>query len=295
MPFEWRLLSKLPAYASGSSSEFNDAFTQTNSLCEIRFHIKRAISGPVFEYYRLSNYYQNQRLYVKSVDWEQLRGEALPAASLTDCAPLIGPSDNASLVYYPCGLIANSMFNDTIGGLVADDTSNTIYQFPPKDISWSSDRNRYGPSKYSVDQVRPPPFWASNRRLVNPDGKYKTIPDLQNDERFQNWMRVAGLPTFRKTYGRHNSKIPLGNYKLLIASTYEVQSYGARKAVVISNTSWVGGKNPFLGYAYIVTGSVFLLFAIGFLIRHLVAPRRLGDPNYLSWNLDDPSTTPTSQ
>lgn len=61
-------------------------------------------------------------------------------------------------------------------------------------------------------------------------------------------------------------------------------SYGATKSLVISNTSWMGGRNYFLGYAYIIAGTLFLACAIAFLIRHLLAPRKLGDLRYLSWN-----------
>jgi len=68
---------------------------------------------------------------------------------------------------------------------------------------------------------------------------------------------------------------------------FEVNSYGASKMVVIANTSWLGGRNSFLGYAYIATGAIFLILAIGFLVFHLMSPRRLGDTRYLSWNHND--------
>jgi hypothetical protein len=299
VPFQWRRLNKLPTYATRSSPDFDPNFTDSSSLCELRFAVDKEIFGPVFEYYRLSNYYQNQRLYVKSVDWAQLKGEAKTQSQLSDCAPLVGPNgDSPSLVYYPCGLIANSMFNDTIGGLVKVENNGEsvtqVYVFPPKDIAWPYDQNKYGPSKYTLDQVRPPPFWVNNKRLVKPDGTYKQLPNLHDDERLQNWMKVAGLPVFRKTYGRSNMNIPSGIYTVLISSTYEVESYGAKKSLVISNTSWIGGKNSFLGYAYVVTGSVFLLLAIAFLIRHLIAPRRLGDTTLLSWNQEHSNTSGVS-
>lgn len=246
----------------------------------------KEIDGPVFQYYRLQNYYQNQRLYVKSVEWAQLRGDKLSRSELSDCAPVVAPDEtNEYPVYYPCGLIANSMFTDIFGPLIAENDA-AVYSFPPRDITWSSDSNKYGATKYKLEDIRPPPSWLTNRRLVNEQGEYRAVPKLEEDERFQNWMKVAGLPTFRKTYGKHDESIPPGVYTVLISSTYEVQSYGARKALIISNTSWVGGKNPFLGWAYIVAGGVFLFLALAFLARHLMAPRRLGDVSYLSWNQD---------
>jgi len=238
-PFEWRRLSTFPKSAS---SEFNPEWTPADTLCELRFKIGKQIGGPVFQYYGLANYYQNQRLYVKSVSWSQLQGEAVPFKDLSECAPLVAPTeedlnsedvdpgkeDSSSgnplinpatgnrIVYYPCGLIANSMFNDTLGALVAEDKS--AYIFEANDITWPADGDKYGSSNYVLGDVRPPPFWRSNRRLVKPDGTYRSLPDLQTDNRFQNWMKVAGLPIFRKLYGRTDLSVSPGTYTILISS-----------------------------------------------------------------------------
>lgn len=268
--FEWRQIER-PA-------EFTSSYAER--VCQLRFTIPKVMESPVMMYYRLTNYYQNQRLYVRSVNWDQLKGDALPASELGDCDPLVTP-DGSSQIYYPCGLIANSMFSDQISDLVTED--GTSYAFPPKDISWACDQSRYGPSKYALDQVRPPPYWTWDATLVNSDGSYKRLPDLQADERFQVWMRVAGLPTFMKPYGKRQSELPAGTYTVTIDSNFEVISYGATKSLVLSTTSWMGGKNTFLGVMYLVIGCVFALLAAVFLAKHLVRPRALGDLNYLSW------------
>jgi len=62
-----------------------------------------------------------------------------------------------------------------------------------------------------------------------------------------------------------------------------VLAFSGTKALVISTSSWMGGKNPFLGIAYIVVGSICVVLGIGFLIRHLVAPRKFGDHSYIKW------------
>ena len=54
---------------------------------------------------------------------------------------------------------------------------------------------------------------------------------------------------------------------------FPVRSYKGRKAIVISTVSWIGGKNPFLGWAYVATAGLFVLLAILGTIRHRIKPR----------------------
>jgi hypothetical protein len=64
------------------------------------------MTGPIFLYYRLTNFYQNRRQYIKSYDLDQLQGK--PVVS-SECEYMVKSSDGKLI--YPCGLIANSMFN----------------------------------------------------------------------------------------------------------------------------------------------------------------------------------------
>jgi len=55
------------------------------------------------------------------------------------------------------------------------------------------------------------------------------------------------------------------------------------KSIVFATTSWLGGKNLFLAYAYLIVGAVCLLLAAIFGVKHVVSPRTMGDPSLLKW------------
>lgn len=272
---------------------------ELDHICTLEFEIPNNLPAPIFFYYRLTNFYQNHRRYVKSVDERQLKGEAVTLGALRGsdaCSPLISDSETGK-PYYPCGLIANSLFNDTFSHplwITANNgADNETYFMTDKGIAWESDRDRYKKSSYKNSDVMPPPNW----RKEYPDGytDEKPIPDLSQREDFQVWMRTAGLPTFSKL-ARKNTTAPMlkGTYYVNITDNFNVKLYGGTKSIVISTTTVMGGKNPFLGIAYVVVGGLCVVLGTIFAIRHLFKPRKLGDHTYLSWNNDQPSTATAS-
>ena len=52
-------------------------------------------------------------------------------------------------------------------------------------------------------------------------------------------------------------------------SAYKVTQFSGTKSVIISTTSLLGGKNPFLGIAYIVVGCICFIMGVVFLFIHL--------------------------
>lgn len=234
-------------------------------------------------YYKLTNFYQNHRRYVKSVSPDQLKGDAVSISTAnSECNPL-GSQDGK--IYYPCGLIANSQFNDTISSpiQVGGPSGNQEYAMTKDGIAWGSDQNRYGETKYTIDQIIPPPNWA--KRYPNGYTTEQPPPNFKNDYDFQNWMRTAGLPTFSKLYLRQdNTVMSAGTYQVNITQSFDVLAYGGTKTLILSTKTVIGGKNPFLGIAYIVVGGLCILLGLVFTARHLIKPRKLGDHRYLTWN-----------
>ena len=104
------------------------------------------------------------------------------------------------------------------------------------------------------------------------------------DEHFMVWMRTSALPKFRKLYGRINTDFKEGDkVTFSVDANFEVRSFNADKAIVITTQSQFGVKNPSLGVAYIVVGSISLFLGLLFATKQFVRPRALGNPRDLKW------------
>ena len=180
-------------------------------VCSLQFNIPDDLNPPVLFYYRLTNFYQNHRRYVKSLDTDQLMGKAVAASTISSgsCDPL--KLDPSGKPYYPCGLIANSLFNDTFTSPVMlnlqnNSGSNETYIMTDQGIAWSSDKALYSPTQYDLNEIAVPPNWVNR---WGPDGYTSDHPppDLKSDEAFQVWMRTAGLPSFSKLARRNDDQV----------------------------------------------------------------------------------------
>ena len=190
--------------------------------CVLNFTLPVDLGAPVLFYYSLENFYQNHRRYVQSFYDRQLAGDVVSAQQVkdSDCDPL--RLDSEGRAYYPCGLIANSLFNDTYSSLVllnvpGNAKANETYPMTSKGIAWSSDKELYKQTKITnYDEIVPPLYWQ--RRY--PDRRYTEEhppPDIGEDEHFMVWMRTAGLPDFSKLYARNDTHpMVAGTYSLEI-------------------------------------------------------------------------------
>ncbi|KAL4801424.1 ligand-effect modulator 3 family [Aspergillus unguis] len=268
--------------------------TDEDDICRLEFNIPDPIGAPVFMYYRLSNFYQNHRRYVKSLDMDQLKGKAVKNSTINggQCDPL--KLDDSGKAYYPCGLIANSMFNDTIySPVLLNDQSGEgeSYVMTNKGIAWDSDKELIKKTEYKPGEVVPPPNWQKRY----PDNYTDAIPDLHEDEDFMVWMRTAALPTFSKLSRRNDTQtMQPGRYRLDIKYSFPVTEYGGTKSILISTRTVLGGKNPSMGIAYVVVGGLCVVLGALFTIAHLVRPRKLGDHTYLTWNNEQETSATTT-
>lgn len=97
-------------FVDRSSDNTVDVFQRRQ--CLVQFDIPYDLDPTVLLYYKLTNFFQNHRRYVKSIDQNQLKGQFVSVSDLNsgDCKPITSIGGKA---VYPCGLIANSLFNGT--------------------------------------------------------------------------------------------------------------------------------------------------------------------------------------
>ncbi|KAL0234448.1 hypothetical protein PCE1_001484 [Barthelona sp. PCE] len=222
--------TKTVEYSSIAGCNIGDSCTTTFTISEI-------MKEPVFFYYKLENVFQNHRRYVQSRDDDQLMGVTGRTYSDVDfCLPMRTINDKDSEpVLNPCGLTANSVFNDTFSLL---DPSSSPVTLSTDNISWKADDTKFKTSsEQSVDVT---------------------------DPRFKNWMRVAALPNFMKLYGRIDRDLAPGTYTINLDNNWPVDAFDGKKSVVLTTTTWIGVSPITLGVFYLVTSIIVGAMGLSF-------------------------------
>ncbi|XP_022885522.1 putative ALA-interacting subunit 2 isoform X4 [Olea europaea var. sylvestris] len=255
-----------PSFRSNKLEYIKDSSIPKN--CSRYLQVNKHMKAPIYIYYQLDNYYQNHRRYVKSRSDKQLL-YGLKYDYTGSCSP---EDANNGLPIVPCGLIAWSLFNDTYSFFRGADA----LKVNRKNIAWESDRNHnFGKHVY--------PFNFQNGSLIGGAHLDPAIP-LSDQEDLIVWMRTAALPSFRKLYGRIEEDLHADEIlEVKILNNYNTYSFGGRKKLVLSTSSWLGGHNNFIGIAYISIGSSFIFIALVFMLLHVKNPRPYGDTTNISW------------
>jgi len=78
----------------------------------------------------------------------------------------------------------------------------------------------------------------------------------------------------------------------LFLCRFNTYGFGGKKYVIVSTASWLGGRNDFLGVAFVAVGGASFLFSLILLVLQLAFKRQLGDTSRLSWNRPIPPAKP---
>ncbi|KAL7486282.1 hypothetical protein ACHAW6_011875 [Cyclotella cf. meneghiniana] len=298
-----------------------------NETCKIVMKVpddKGDLEPPILVHYELFNFYQNYRKYYTSKDQKQLVGSLTQdPVSANDCEPL---NKIGNITINPCGLIANTLFNDviTLESIVGPDGVK-IENAPMIEtgIAWESDKEWKfrQPEGFTSEQCSScatcdceqlnedgEKMWSCKVPYFDEDGNcfryfypndtttqylYETYPmvvsplDGVMNEHFIVWMRTAALPHFRKLYGYIQETIPAGStLTFRVMANFAVERNLGAKALVVSNTFAFGGKNPWLGDLFIAVGGIAAAFAVFFSAKEVMSPRRIADARYLRFKED---------
>lgn len=244
--------------------------TGTATPCAVTFNLTSKVTAPVYFFYRITDFYQNHRRYVQSIDYGQLSSGSYKAnATYSNCDPvtinsnlftttaLDGTSLDPQAQAFPCGLVARSLFNDTFTLNYTDAGSNTNFVLQENGIAWPDD---------------------INYRYKNSNGSYRSVQwaDVES-QRFMNWMKMSPFMDFRKTWGIIQQDMPAGQYTLYVNSRWDSSVFGGQKWFVLSTTNTFGGTNFFLAYSYLAIGGVAILLSILFIIRKMTRPKGMLD------------------
>ena len=239
-------------------------------VCSITISLP-AMQGSIFVFYGLTQFYQNHRKYGWSRDDPQLNGKNVNQENqVSDCMPYNGIYNNDTGAweknYAPCGLIANSLFNDTFNltaqdgvdipvtrsGIAWPSDVKTKFQNPVYENCNHNDKTCKNNLTAAFAPYATPSWWPTS---VNEIGANDDEGHGYKNEALMVWMQVAAFPTFQKKYGRlDNNTLHPGTYNLTIAYNYPVTySFNTgRKYFIISTSGWMGRKNLFMGVTYIV-------------------------------------------
>ncbi|KAM3726278.1 CDC50 family protein [Dirofilaria immitis] len=225
--------------------DYTSCSVSSHEACEFVIKLDSDFQGDVYFYYALDNYFQNHRRYMKSRSDSQLLGDL---QNVGDCDPYAYLNTSSGLkIIAPCGAVANSMFNDSF--TLYRNGSNNPVPWTYRGVVWPVDKNR----------------------------KYRNPPGNDLRQAFAetvkppNWQKAVKL---HRILVRHNNTLyknglPAGTYNLMVQNNYPVTVFGGRKYFIISTTSWAGGKNAFLGIAYIIVSGICILLGAIFLLIHL--------------------------
>lgn len=303
----------------GIGGEFN-----ANRTCFLMFTAPRYMRAPILIHYELTNFHQNHRSYYDSRDDFQLHGRVgnQDSVSRKACQPL-NKLGNKTL--NPCGLAANTMFNDFFTLESGRDINRIDLEMLETGIAWKSDieymyRQPEG-FEYAECEANACDSTCCERTTENGeqfscgapyfDRKtdkcfayhyplqdetqylYETYPDVISpiegvtNEHFVVWMRIATQPTFRKLYGWIDQDIPAGEtLRFRVNANYVVTRFQGSKSLLISTNNIFGGRNPYFGSFFFWVGIFCLAAGTFFAFKHAFRPRRLGDGNYLHYKDD---------
>ena len=237
-----------------------EEFDYYNNQSSFVYNISKDMKADIMVYYKVYNFYQNNRRFMNSRSEDQLRGKNITKNDMEDrheCDPIISNENlniNLSIdnldgkeLANPCGLLARSfiLFNDKFTFSFINGT-----EIPINDTNIAR--------KYDID----------NYKSSNSSKPWTNI----EDEHFLVWMRPSPFANFTKLYGRINRtlykdtqiKITIESGKYFNETEFQISNIN--KTIVLATVNSFGGKNNELALSYGIFGLACIVLGISFII-----------------------------
>ena len=247
-----------------------------SDTCQKIFNISEDLKSPIYFYYKLDNFYSNHIDYVKSKNYNQLRGEEVSEKkidssckymsrnrehfktnNLNEIVSYTSIAMDPDSIMNPCGLIANSIFNDTFK--LFDEKDKQIYIWE-NGITLKIDKQKFFRNNKDSEKIQ----WYN-----------------KEDEHFINWMNMELFPNFIKKWGYIDQDLPKGEYKMIIKNNWGKTQWDIKKYFVLAKGNPLGSEN-FFGYMLIICSCLEVIFI--FIICLTKYKKKKFNPEEMKWD-----------
>uniref|UniRef100_A0A0G4GXF1 Uncharacterized protein n=1 Tax=Chromera velia CCMP2878 TaxID=1169474 RepID=A0A0G4GXF1_9ALVE len=268
-------------YGSGTLG-VNQTVTITQKNCTGNLGDREQPLGEYFLYYELLEFYQNNRRYIASRSDDQLQGAAMDRGEWTDiaaaCKPVACTNFNASLTaeageggvctgdtpYFivPCGQMAATIFTDRFWLHAQTDEGVWVEKgvdTEPETIAWNADVERMENPPMPQGECMHGVCFRLNKTL---------FPLGLKDGHFLVWMRPAPMPDSWKLWGKIEGDLTFP-VNVTVENNYDAGVFGATKKLIIAENTLVGGGNQWMATAFLISGTIEIIFALVVLLISL--------------------------
>jgi len=226
------------------------------------------MSPPIKVDFVIDPFFQNHPSYLESFSFSELTGSVGDVQPSKHCK--LGSEVNASgFRLFPCGLQANSLFNDTF--TLRDGKTGELLHLGTDGIAWQSDLRRFeNPQGYP-------------HRLHDFSWLFQRFPTVipklgVRAEALAVWLRPAATPRVQKPYAILADGLRAGQtIDIHIDANFPVSTIDAKKLLLLTTSGPLGGVSDLFGRFLLAAGSICWLAALLVLAIRLFCGRQLGE------------------
>ncbi|XP_063628782.1 cell cycle control protein 50A-like isoform X1 [Cydia splendana] len=201
--------------------------------CEFPLELEHDLQGAVTLYYELPEFDQTNTTYASSKDDQQLMGK--PGDRPAESCGNYSYSNNTPI--FPCGEIADSIFNDTftLKKVVSKEQKVTLEVEYTNLVTGDTLKYKNPPEEVLKNFTRPINWGGDPETRDLPWETGTSLKGVENPA-FQAWMDTSlkSKPVWRvKNKGEYEQGLPAGNYIMFIEMHYGVNRYGGPRVMIL--------------------------------------------------------------